>query len=89
MNRGMRPSVTPPGGKTEVVVAVMKKVLGFDVTTGKPLWNCNTGINWYMCPTPVVHEGIVYAVGDALRMAVSQFAPVARATSPKATWCGK
>ena len=55
--------VTPPGGKPEVVVAVITKVLGFDAATGKPLWNCKTGINWYMCPTPVVQDGVVYAVG--------------------------
>jgi outer membrane protein assembly factor BamB len=55
--------VTAPDGKTEVVVAVMKKILGFDVTDGKPLWQCDTGINWYMCPTPIAEQGIVYAVG--------------------------
>ena len=47
----------------EVVVAMMKKVVAFDPEKGIPLWNCDTGINWYMCPTPVVHEGIVYVVG--------------------------
>lgn len=55
--------VTAPGGATEVVVAIFKQVLGFDAKTGQPLWHCDTGINWYMCPTPVARDGIVYAIG--------------------------
>jgi outer membrane protein assembly factor BamB len=54
---------TAPNGKVEVVIAMMKKVLGFDPENGKALWNCDTGISWYMCPTPLVQDGIVYAVG--------------------------
>jgi outer membrane protein assembly factor BamB len=55
--------VTAADGKTEVVVAVIKKVMGFDVADGKPLWQCDTGINWYMCPTPIAENGVIYAVG--------------------------
>lgn len=55
--------VTAPGGKTEVVAAMSKRVLGFDADTGAQLWNCDTGISWYMCPTPVVRDGIVYLIG--------------------------
>jgi len=55
--------VTTPDGKTEVIAAMSKRVLGFDADTGAPLWNCDTGIQWYMCPTPVVREGIVYLIG--------------------------
>lgn len=50
-------------GKTEAVVAIMRNVLGFDPDTGEELWRCDTGINWYMCPTPVVQDGIVYVIG--------------------------
>lgn len=55
--------VTAPSGAAEVVVAIYKQVLGFDAKTGKSLWHCDTGINWYMCPTPVARDGIVYAIG--------------------------
>ncbi len=55
--------VTAPDGKTEVVAAMSKRVLGFDAATGAQLWACDTGIQWYMCPTPVVREGIVYLIG--------------------------
>jgi outer membrane protein assembly factor BamB len=55
--------VNSPDGKTEVVVAMFRKVLGFDPENGAPLWNCDTSINWYMCPTPVAENGIVYSIG--------------------------
>ena len=55
--------VTAPDGKTEVVVAMLRKVLAFDAENGSPLWNCDTSINWYMCPTPIAENGIVYSIG--------------------------
>ena len=55
--------VNLPGGKFEVVAACIKQVFGFDADTGAPLWTCQTGIGWYMCPTPVAKDGIVYAIG--------------------------
>ena len=55
--------VTPPGGKTEVVAAMSKRVIGLDADTGQALWNCETGISWYMCPTPVARDGILYLIG--------------------------
>ena len=55
--------VAAPGGRSEVVVAMIKKMAAFDPENGQPLWHCNTGINWYMCPTPVAADGIVYSVG--------------------------
>jgi outer membrane protein assembly factor BamB len=50
-------------GRTEVVVAMLKKIVAFDAENGQPLWQCDTGINWYMCPTPVAADGVVYSVG--------------------------
>jgi outer membrane protein assembly factor BamB len=50
-------------GKMEVVQACIQKVLAFDADTGQSLWRANTGIPWYMCPTPVAEDGIVYAIG--------------------------
>ena len=55
--------VNLPNGKAEVVVAIIQKLLAFDPANGAPLWQCDTGIQWYMCPTPVAHEGIVYSIG--------------------------
>jgi outer membrane protein assembly factor BamB len=55
--------VTTKDGKTEIVIAMMKKLAGFDPANGQQLWHCDTGINWYMCPTPIAQDGIVYAVG--------------------------
>ncbi|MBM3883664.1 MAG: serine/threonine protein kinase [Verrucomicrobia bacterium] len=55
--------VNLPGGGTELVVGVIKQVLAFDPDTGKPLWHCDTGISWYMCPSAVAHEGVVYLIG--------------------------
>jgi outer membrane protein assembly factor BamB len=55
--------VRAPDGKTEIVIAKNGRVLGFDSETGAALWNVKTGIPWYMCPTPVAEEGIVYVIG--------------------------
>ena len=55
--------VRAPDGKTEVVIAKNGRVLGFDPDTGAALWNVKTGIPWYMCPTPVVDNSIVYVIG--------------------------
>jgi len=52
-----------PAGKTELVLAIMQKVLGFDPDTGKELWSCKTDINWYMAPSLVVDKGVAYCVG--------------------------
>jgi outer membrane protein assembly factor BamB len=57
------PILVEAEGKTELVVAIMGKVLGFDPQTGKQLWSCATDIGWYMVPSIVAHEGIVYCIG--------------------------
>lgn len=51
------------GGTTEVITALAGEVRSFNAGTGKPLWQCKTGIGWYMCPLPVVKDGVLYAVG--------------------------
>lgn len=55
--------VTTPEGKTEIVVAMFRKLAAFDPENGQSLWHADTGINWYMCPTPLVEAGVVYAIG--------------------------
>lgn len=67
--KGIRESWNTPvlvkakDGKTELVVAIQGKVLGFDPATGEQLWNCATDIGWYMVPSIVSHEGIAYVIG--------------------------
>jgi outer membrane protein assembly factor BamB len=55
--------VTNPDGQTELVVAIFGRVLGIDPATGKQLWSCATDITWYMVPSLVAHDGVVYCVG--------------------------
>jgi len=55
--------VAVKGGADELVVAVPRKVIGLDPKTGKQLWTCDTDISWYMVPSAVAHDGIVYCIG--------------------------
>lgn len=55
--------VTAKSGRKEVVVPTQGKVLAFDPDTGKQLWSCNTDIGWYMVPSVVAADGIVYCLG--------------------------
>lgn len=52
--------VDVPGGKTELVVAVIGKLLGFDPTGGERLWTCE-GIGCYVVPSLVAHDGVVFS----------------------------
>ncbi len=54
---------TTPDGKTELVVAIFGKVLGFDPDKGTQLWSCETQIPWYMVPSIVAEKGVVYCIG--------------------------
>ncbi len=58
--------VTAPDGTTEVVAAENGRVAAFNPETGAPLWSVTTGIPWYMCPTPVAQDGIVYVIGGRM-----------------------
>ncbi len=64
---GMRSSwntpllVDVPNGKTEVVVVTSGHILGLDPDTGEELWRCKA-FDGYICPSPVAHNGIVYAI---------------------------
>ncbi len=57
------PILVAVGDKTELVVAIFGKVLGFDPATGEALWSCATDIGWYMVPSLVAGDGIVYCIG--------------------------
>lgn len=56
-------------GKDELVVAAGPsgrspgRVLGFDPDSGDALWSCATDIPWYMVPSLVSHEDVVYCIG--------------------------
>lgn len=50
-------------GKDELIVPIQGKILAFNPTSGEQLWSCNTDITWYMVPSVVAHDGIVYAIG--------------------------
>lgn len=57
------PILIEAGGRTELVVATQPTIQAYDPRTGKSLWTCQTDITWYMAPSMVAHEGVVYAVG--------------------------
>lgn len=54
--------VTTPAQELELVLSMNGRVAGFDPETGKELWSA-AGHKGYVCPSVVVHEGIVYAIG--------------------------
>ncbi len=49
--------------KTELIVPMMGKVLAFDPDKGESLWRCDNGIGWYICPSAVASDGVVYSIG--------------------------
>ena len=55
--------VTAASGRQELIVAVQGKVLAFDPDSGRPLWSCKTDIGWYMVPSVVAADGVVYCLG--------------------------
>lgn len=55
--------VTTTDGREELVVATQGKIKAFDPATGDELWNCDTDIGWYMVPSVVAAEGVVYCLG--------------------------
>ncbi|MCA9137608.1 MAG: PQQ-binding-like beta-propeller repeat protein, partial [Planctomycetales bacterium] len=50
-------------GTDELVISVPKRVIGLDPATGKQLWSCDSEITWYMVPSPVAADGVVYVFG--------------------------
>lgn len=56
------PILVSVGGKQELVVSVKSRLKAFDPASGKPLWDC-AGIEDYVCPSIVAHDGVVFAIG--------------------------
>ncbi len=83
--------ISLPGGGAELVVAVQGKVLAFEPATGKPLWNCDTDIGWYMVPSVVASEGIVYCIGGRSGIAALAVRAGGRGdvTSSRRLWTGR
>jgi outer membrane protein assembly factor BamB len=61
--------VKVPGAGTELVVSATKKIIGFDPDSGKELWHADS-FNWYVCPSVVSHDGVVYALQNSTCVAV-------------------
>jgi len=55
--------VQSTSGRTELVVAKQGDVLAYDPRTGVPYWSCKTDIGWYMVPSLVADEGVIYCLG--------------------------
>jgi len=55
--------VTAPSGRQELIVAILRNVLAFDPDSGNPLWSCQTDIGWYMVPSVIAAQGVVYCFG--------------------------
>jgi outer membrane protein assembly factor BamB len=52
-----------PGGRTELIVPILKRIISLNPDTGERLWECDSGITWYICPSAVAHEGVLYSIG--------------------------
>lgn len=50
-------------GTDELVVATQGSIQAFDPTKGEQLWTCQTDIGWYMVPSMVADQGVVYCLG--------------------------
>lgn len=55
--------VAADSGREELVLARHGDVLAFDPSSGDPLWSCKTDISWYMVPSAVAADGVVYVLG--------------------------
>jgi outer membrane protein assembly factor BamB len=55
--------VTADSGREELVVPTAGTVYAFDPQSGRPLWSCKTDIGWYMVPSAVAADGIIYCLG--------------------------
>ncbi len=65
------PVLCEANGRTEIVVAGTGKLKGYEPSTGRELWTCNTLLRTVMT-TPVVRDGIIYVAvqsyGDSSRL---------------------
>jgi hypothetical protein len=64
------PLLIDAGGRPELVISVQGQLRAFDPATGKELWS-SRGIQDYVCPTVVAHEGVVFAIGGRQNTAMA------------------
>lgn len=55
--------VKAPDGREELIIASQGNLLSFNPNTGEPYWSCKTDITWYMVPSVVAKDGIIYCLG--------------------------
>ncbi len=55
--------ITAKSGRQELIVAAKGSVLAFNPDSGEELWSCKTDIGWYMVPSVVAADGVVYCLG--------------------------
>lgn len=48
--------------RNELIISTQGRLHSFNPDDGKPLWNAD-GVHRYICPSPVVHDDVVYAIG--------------------------
>ena len=61
---------TSADGRQELIVSDEGHVRGFDPQTGKELWSCS-GVQDYVVPCVVAHEGIAYVLGGRKNQAMA------------------
>lgn len=59
-----------PNGTWELILNQQNEIFGFDPDTGKKLWWC-AGVEDYIVPVPVTHEGIAYCLGGRSNRAIA------------------
>jgi outer membrane protein assembly factor BamB len=57
------PALATVDGKTQIIMGQAQYVTAFDFATGKEIWRCKSGISWYICPQPLIRDGVVYVLG--------------------------
>ena len=57
-------------GETELIINQKFTVFGLDPKTGNELWSCE-GIQDYVVPVPIAHEGILYCLGGRSNKAMA------------------
>jgi outer membrane protein assembly factor BamB len=56
------PIVVPVAGRDELVLSMPESLLALDPLSGAELWRCNViQQKAYVCPSPVAHDGVIYA----------------------------
>lgn len=55
--------VMPKDGPPELAVPMAGKIHAYDPATGRLLWTCATDIKWYMVPSLIAYDGVIYSLG--------------------------